>query len=390
MPAYTSAEHRHMARALQLARRGLFTTDPNPRVGCVLVREGRVVGEGWHERTGLPHAEINALRQAQDGARGASAYVTLEPCCHQGRTGACTEALIGAGVSEVVAAMPDPNPEVAGRGLDALRRAGLRVRAGLMQPQAEALNPGFVMRMRHGRPFVRVKLAASLDGRTALACGASRWITGPAARADVQRLRARSSAILTGIGTVLADDPALTVRLEGEPAGPSQPLRVVADAALRLPAHARMLQPPGRVLVACARPDPGRRARLAEAGAEVVELAGPGGEVDLAALLRLLATREVNELQVESGATLAGALVRAGAVDELVLYLAPTLLGDGARGLLRLPDIARMDQRRPLHVVEWRAVGRDWRVTARLREAPSCASGDGDTMTHAGRRQRGR
>ncbi|NIR28683.1 MAG: bifunctional diaminohydroxyphosphoribosylaminopyrimidine deaminase/5-amino-6-(5-phosphoribosylamino)uracil reductase RibD [Gammaproteobacteria bacterium] len=372
---FTDPEHRYMARALQLARRGLYTTDPNPRVGCVVARGERIVGEAWHERTGEPHAEVNALRHAGGAARGASVYVTLEPCCHQGRTGACTEALVAAGVSEVVAAMPDPNPQVGGRGLETLRRAGLRVRSGLMQAEAEALNPGFISRMRRGRPFVRVKLAASLDGRTALASGASRWITGAAARADVHRLRARSSAILTGIGTVLADDPSLTVRLEGSPAAHRQPLRVVADGRLELPLNAKMLGLPGRTLVACAGADAGREADLAGAGAEIVTLPGSEGRVELTALMRHLATEEVNELLVESGPTLSGALLRAGLVDELVLYLAPTLLGDGARGLFHLPEIERMDQQLGLDIVDWRALGPDWRITARIRSDDEDAAG---------------
>ncbi len=372
-PAFSAAEHRYMARALQLARRGLYTADPNPRVGCVVVRDDRIVGEGWHERAGEAHAEINALHQAGAAASGASVYVTLEPCCHRGRTGACTEALVAAGAGEVVAATQDPNPQVAGRGLEILRRAGLRVRSGLMQAEAEAVNPGFISRMRRGRPFVRVKLAASLDGRTALASGASRWITGPAARADVHRLRARSSAVLTGIGTVLADDPSLTVRLEDLPAPPRQPLRVIADPGLRLPASAKMLGLPGRTLVVCARAEAGRVDELTGAGAEVATLPDRDGRIDLAQLMRHLAAAEVNEVLVESGPTLSGALLRAGLVDELVLYLAPTLLGDGARGLFHLPEIQRMDQQLALHIVEWRALGADWRITARIRSGDAPA-----------------
>lgn len=372
-PAFSAAEHRYMARALQLARRGLYTADPNPRVGCVVVRDDRIVGEGWHERAGEAHAEINALHQAGAAASGASVYVTLEPCCHRGRTGACTEALVAAGVGEVVAATQDPNPQVAGRGLETLRRAGLRVRSGLMQAEAEAVNPGFISRMRRGRPFVRVKLAASLDGRTALASGASRWITGPAARADVHRLRARSSAVLTGIGTVLADDPSLTVRLEDLPAPPRQPLRVIADPGLRLPASAKMLGLAGRTLVVCARAEAGRVDELTGAGAEVATLPDRDGRIDLAQLMRHLAAAEVNEVLVESGPTLSGALLRAGLVDELVLYLAPTLLGDGARGLFHLPEIQRMDQQLALHIVEWRALGADWRITARIRSGDAPA-----------------
>lgn len=362
-----------MARALKLARRGLYTTDPNPRVGCVLVKDGAVVGEGFHARAGEAHAEVNAIEAAGDAARGATAYVTLEPCCHSGRTGPCTERLIAAGVRAVVAALPDPSPEVSGRGLAALEAAGIAVRQGLLESDAAALNQGFLSRMTRGRPHLRLKLAASLDGRTALASGESRWITGPDARRDVQRLRAQSSAVLTGVGTVLADDPRLDVRQDfSPPAAPAhpeirQPLRVIVDSGLRTPADARILSPPGSVLVATLDAGGPAAGALRSAGAEVIAVPACGGRVDLAILLARLAALGVNELLAECGPTLAGALLNAGLVDELVLYLAPALLGPNARPMAMLDDITGMGQRLDLLVDELRAVGGDLRLTARPR-----------------------
>jgi diaminohydroxyphosphoribosylaminopyrimidine deaminase/5-amino-6-(5-phosphoribosylamino)uracil reductase len=380
MTAFSADDVRHMARALQLAARGLYTTDPNPRVGCVLVRDGAVVGEGWHARAGEPHAEVHALRAAGERARGATAYVSLEPCCHHGRTPPCSQALIAAGVARVVAAMPDPNPKVSRQGIAELEQAGVRVEIGLLHAEAERLNPGFIARMARGRPYVRVKLAASLDGRTALASGASQWITGAAARADVQRLRARSSAILTGVGTVLADDPSLTVRdldigdVPGStsvaggrtPGATRQPLRVVVDGHLSLSAEARLLHLPGKTLVVTAVDDDEYAEPLLAAGAEVLVLANGPDRVDLAMLLEDLAQREVNELLVEAGATLCGALLQAGLVDELVLYLAPQLLGADARGMFNIPALERMADRVALDIQDVRAVGRDWRIIARV------------------------
>lgn len=360
-----------MARALELAAKGLYTTDPNPRVGCVVVRDGTVVGEGWHARAGEAHAEALALQQAGERARGADVYVTLEPCNHHERTPPCTEALVRAGVRRVVAAMQDPNPRVDGKGFARLTAAGVECRAGLLEAQAQALNPGFISRARRGRPYVRVKLGASLDGRTALASGESRWITGEAARADVQRLRARSSAILTGVGTVLADDPALTVR--SFDIG-RQPLRVVLDTGLRTPASAQILQVPGRTLIATAGGDERRAQALIDAGAEVARLGGAGPGVDLPGLMRLLAERQVNEVLVEAGPRAAGALLAQGLVDELVLYMAPVLLGDAARGMFRLPGVAALSDRVALEVADVRAVGTDWRVSAKV-SGTSAASG---------------
>ncbi len=360
---WLSDDYRHMARALMLARRGLYGADPNPRVGCVLVREGHIIGEGWHERAGESHAEINALEAAGDRARGATAYVTLEPCCHHGRTPPCTDALLNAGVARMVAAMPDPNPQVAGRGLTQLREAGVTVECGLLETEARALNPGFIQRMTEGRPFVRLKLAMSLDGRTALASGESQWLTNEAARQDVQRFRARSSAILTGIGTVLADDPGLNVRL---PETSRQPLRVILDTALRTPPAARMLQLPGSALIFTATADATAQAPLRAAGAEIAVMPRCKWELDLPVIMAELARRECNEVHVECGPTLAGALLQAKLVDELVVYIAPLLLGDKARGLFQLPELTRMNERIELEILEVRAVGRDWRLRLKL------------------------
>ena len=351
-----------MARALTLARRGLYSADPNPRVGCVLLQNGDIVGEGWHERAGEAHAEVIALEAAGWRARGATVYVTLEPCCHYGRTPPCTKALLQAGVARVVAAMRDPNPQVAGQGLAILREAGVTVDCGLLEAEARALNPGFIQRMTTGRPWLRIKLAMSLDGRTALASGESQWLTGAAARQDVQRLRARSSAILTGIGTVLADDPALNVRL---PETIRQPLRVILDSRLRTPPTAQTLQLPGSALIVSAVADPDRQAPLRAAGADIAVVPNAGPGLDLTAIMAELARRECNEVQVECGPTLAGALLQAGLMDELVIYMAPLLLGDQARGLFQLPELTRMEERRELELVETRAVGKDWRLRFR-------------------------
>ncbi|HRW67174.1 MAG TPA: bifunctional diaminohydroxyphosphoribosylaminopyrimidine deaminase/5-amino-6-(5-phosphoribosylamino)uracil reductase RibD [Candidatus Competibacter sp.] len=355
-------DHRYMARALTLARRGLYGTDPNPRVGCVLVDNGAIVGEGWHERAGEAHAEVIALEAAGGRARGATAYVTLEPCCHHGRTAPCTDALLHAGIGRMVAAMPDPNPQVAGKGLKQLRDAGVVVDCGLLEAEARALNPGFIQRMTQGRPFVRVKLAMSLDGRTALASGESRWLTGEAARQDVQRLRARASAILTGIGTLLADDPNLNVRL---PEAERQPLRVILDTTLCTPPTAQTLRLPGSVLIFTAVADAALHAPLQAAGAEIVVTPRAEQGLNLRAVMAELTRRECNEIHVECGPILAGALLQAGLLDELVVYMAPVLLGDKARGLFELPELRRMSERTALEVVETQAVGKDWRLTLR-------------------------
>ena len=361
-----------MARALALASRGLYTTDPNPRVGCVIVRDGEVVGEGFHRRAGEPHAEIHALAAAGDRARGATVYVTLEPCSHTGRTGPCAVALQAAGVARVVVAMIDPNPQVAGRGIRLLEAAGIEVAVGLLADDARALNPGFIARMAAGRPFVRLKMAMSLDGRTAMGSGESQWITGPEARCQVQRLRARSSAILSGVESVIMDDSRLTVRAEqlrlddAAAIASRQPLRVIVDSQLRLPLAAACLRAPGRTLVMTTSDDVDKRKRLIDAGAEVQRLpADAQGRVDLPALLEWLASHEaVNELLVETGATLAGAMINAALIDELHLFVAPTLLGGEARPLFALPGLTLMADQQRLKIHDIRAVGQDWRIIA--------------------------
>lgn len=360
-----AADSRWMAQALRLAERGLYTTSPNPRVGCVLVKDGGVVGEGWHARAGEPHAEVHALRAAGEAARGATAYVTLEPCSHHGRTPPCADALIAAGVARVVVAAQDPNPQVAGQGLAKLRTAGIAVECGLMEADARALNIGFFARMTRGTPWVRSKIAMSLDGRTALSNGISQWITGEAARLDVQRWRARSCAVLTGIGTVLADDARLNVR---EIATPRQPLRVVLDSQLRMPPDARILYG-GDVMVYAAVDDAGKVALLRDLGAEVVILRDGSGQVDLPAVLRDLGARGVNELLVEAGSILNGALLRAGLVDELVLYVAPQLLGDAARSMAQLGELNSLEQRVELKWQDVRQVGDDLRILVKVERS---------------------
>ena len=359
---FTASDYEYMARALRLAKKGLYSAHPNPRVGCVIVNNGQIVGEGWHEYTGGPHAEINALQQAGDKAKGASVYVTLEPCCHEGRTPPCTEALKKAGVAKVIAAMVDPHSRVAGNGLEDLKQAGIDVGAGLLQAQAEALNPGFIKRMRFGRPYVRLKLAMSQDGRTAMASGESKWITSEAARLDVQRLRARSSAIITGVGTVLADDPSMTVRSEDVR---QQPIRVVVDTHLSMPADARMLKEAGETWVfTCA--EDGRQAELGHAGAKVFAMPHSAHDVDLESMLDQLGEREINEVLVETGATLSGGFMQAGLIDEMIIYVAPILMGDSARALFRLPGLDSMKQKIELDVLDQRMVGQDMRITAKV------------------------
>ncbi|MGE5639389.1 MAG: bifunctional diaminohydroxyphosphoribosylaminopyrimidine deaminase/5-amino-6-(5-phosphoribosylamino)uracil reductase RibD [Clostridia bacterium] len=342
-----------MRRALQLAERGLYTTTPNPRVGCVLSKDDHVVGEGWHERAGGPHAEIVALERAGDEARGATAYVTLEPCNHTGRTPPCTAALIRAKVARVVAAMRDPNPEASGGG-EALAAGGIRFEHGLLEGEARELNIGFVSRVTGGRPWVRLKAAATLDGRTALEDGRSQWITGAEARRDGHQWRARACALLTGIGTVKADDPRLTVR---EVETPRQPLRVVVDSRLEIPRKSRILE--------------GERALVFSAkegsvpNAEVVCLPNASGKVDLPGMLQELGRRGINELHVEAGFRLNGSLVREGCVDELLLYLNPSLLGDHAQGIADLPAVASLQERRGLRILSVDRVGEDLRLLLR-------------------------
>jgi len=352
-----------MAQALRLAERALYTTSPNPRVGCVLVKNDKIVGEGWHERAGEPHAEVHALRTAGEAAKGSTAYVTLEPCSHYGRTPPCADALIAAGVKRVVVPVEDPNPQVAGQGIAKLRAAGITVECGLMEAAARQLNIGFFKRMAHGIPWVRSKIAASLDGRTALANGESKWITSPAARKDVQYWRARSCAVLTGIGTVLADDPQLSVR---EIATDRQPLRAVLDSSLSLPHNAKLLQQPGAVIYT-ANQDAEKIAALEQKGARVVVLPNAQGQVDVAAVMVDLAKRGCNEVLVEAGCQLNGALLKTGLVDELVLYLAPQFLGDVARGMVGLGELTQLTQRINLEWQDVRNVGQDLRILAKIR-----------------------
>ncbi len=372
-----------MARALAIAAHGLATAHPNPRVGCVLARAGQVLAEGWHERAGGPHAEAMALAnlrarvpddtQGAGIASGATAYVTLEPCNHHGRTPPCSEALIAAGVTRVVYAIGDPNRQVKGGGAQRLREAGVQVQSGLLAAEAMELNAGFIKRMRSGLPLVRLKLAMSLDGRTALSDGRSKWITGEAARLDVQQWRARSAAILTGIGTVLADDPMLSVRPAG--AAVRQPLRVILDSALKTPPEARVFEGTGPqgVWIFTASTDPQRGAALSARGARI-ERCASGARVDIAQVLTLLGQAGINEVLVEAGATLAGALVEQQCVDELLLYVAPVVLGDQARGLLKLPEPRELAQARRFEIFETVAVGTDQRIRLRLGSA-SCSPG---------------
>ncbi|MCQ4322859.1 bifunctional diaminohydroxyphosphoribosylaminopyrimidine deaminase/5-amino-6-(5-phosphoribosylamino)uracil reductase RibD [Stutzerimonas stutzeri] len=364
----STKDHAWMALALQLARKGLYSTHPNPRVGCVIVKDGERIGEGWHVRAGEPHAEVHALRQAGERARGATAYVTLEPCSHHGRTPPCAEALVNAGIGRVVAAMQDPNPQVAGRGLERLRSAGIEVASGVLEADARALNVGFIKRMETGLPYVRAKLAMSLDGRTAMASGESQWITGAAARAEVQRLRAQSSVVVTGADTVLMDNARLTVRaaelgLDDEMTALAMqrpPLRVLVDGQLRVPLAAPFFQV-GPALVASTRSDQAEVYRAA--GHEVLTRLGDAGRVDLQGLLRELASRGANEVLLEAGPRLAGAFAALGLIDEYQLFVAAKFLGSSARPLLELP-LERMSEARELRIVNIRAVGDDWKIIA--------------------------
>ncbi|MDO6468050.1 bifunctional diaminohydroxyphosphoribosylaminopyrimidine deaminase/5-amino-6-(5-phosphoribosylamino)uracil reductase RibD [Neptunomonas phycophila] len=361
--SWSANDYQCMAEAIRLARCGVYSTDPNPRVGCLIVKNNTVVGRGYHIRAGEGHAEVNALREAGDEARGATAYVTLEPCSHFGRTPPCAQALIDAGLARVVSAMQDPNPSVAGRGLGMLKAAGISTEVGLLETQSRALNPGFIKRMETGKPFVRVKLAMSLDGRTAMSSGESQWITGAAARSDVQRLRACSSAIITGIESVLLDDPALTVRdvdLADENGFIRQPLRVVLDSHARLPRSASIIEQPGRTVQVVTQEE-----AMASVGLECEQLVMPASPqgIDLPALLNYLAKQEqCNEVLVETGARLAGAFIQAQLVDELVVYMAPTLLGSQARPLVDLP-LSEMREQQRLILTDVRHLGEDVRLT---------------------------
>ena len=367
MTVFSAEDHAFMARALQLAEKGRDTAPPNPNVGCVIVKGGRIIGEGFHAKAGEPHAERLALQAATESPEGATVYVTLEPCAHTGRTGPCADALVAARVARVVAAIEDPFPKVQGRGFAKLREAGIRVDVGCMAAQAEEVHRSFLHRLRTGRPWIRIKAAASLDGRIALAHGASRWITSEAARRDVHVLRARSAAMLTGIGTVLADDPELTVR---HVPCIRQPRRILIDSRLDLPPGAKILQGEPPIIFTNSR-DAEKRARIAATGAEIVDApedpAKPG-KTDLAAVARMIAARDIADVTVETGSKLNASLLAAGVVDEIVLYLAPMLLGNAAQGLFELPEMKSLDQALRPRIVDVRAVGDDLRVTARLEK----------------------
>ena len=361
----------YMQLAIDLAENGLYTASPNPRVGCVIVRDGQIIGRGYHVRAGQAHAEVNAIADAGN-VDAATAYVTLEPCSHTGRTPPCSDALIAANVAKVVVAMTDPNPLVSGRGIAKLEQAGISVEVGLLESQSRQLNPGYIKRMESGLPWVRVKLAMSLDGRTAMASGESQWITGKEARSDVQRLRARSCVVMSGVDTVIADDASLTVRADelgldvglAMQAAAQQPVRVVLDSNLRLPSTAKILSQPGRLIILAAIEDSVAEQALVAMGAEVVRCGGKNGQVDLAKMLQFLAKMNVNEVLVEAGATLSGALADAGLVDQYTVYMAPTLLGSDARPLLQLP-LATMAEQRRLQIDSISPIGDDWRIDAR-------------------------
>jgi len=359
---FTTADHGFMEQALELAGRGLNTTTPNPRVGSVVVRDRTVVGTGWHEKAGTPHAEVQALKAAGARSRGATLYVNLEPCSHHGSTPPCVNAIVEAGVERVVAAIQDPNPKVAGAGFAKLRAAGIAVEHGLMEDEARELNIGFLARMTRGRPWVRMKIAASLDGRTALANGKSRWITGETARQDGHRWRARACALLTGFGTVRDDDPQLNVRGVDTP---RQPLKIVVDSKFETSPSARLLQE-GKTLIVGAVNEENKIAALKATGAEAIIIPNDHGKVELFRLMEELGRRELNELHVEAGTKLNGSLLQAGVVDELLVYLAPSVIGDSGRGMFHLPEITELSRASTLKIREVERVGADLRILARI------------------------
>lgn len=364
-----------MLQALSLATKGLYSTDPNPRVGCVIVNQDRVVGEGWHPKAGDPHAEIFALRSADKLARGATAYVTLEPCCHYGRTPPCTLALIQAGIARVVAAMEDPNPLVAGKGLSQLREAGITTEVGVCHAQATELNQGFISRVTRQRPWIRAKIAMSLDGRITSASGESQWITGPLARQDGHLWRARSSAIMTGIGTVIADNPRLNVRLDPDrliaasEEAIRQPQRIVLDPTLASTPTLNIFQPPGQTLIVTHINDQDRLALFQEKGISIISIAGKGQTLDLSQTLTALCAhdQDLNEIHLEAGAALTGAMLEAGLIDELILYIAPKLLGDRGKGVFHLPHLEFLNQAIPLKLHDISLIGEDVRMRFLMR-----------------------
>lgn len=374
---FTPLDQNYMRRALELAERGLYTTTPNPHVGAVVVKDNRILGEGWHQVAGEPHAEVLAIREAKDKAgaeavKGSTLYVTLEPCSHQGRTPPCADLLVAEGVARVVAAMEDPNPKVAGRGFAKLRAAGIDVRVGLLESDARELNIGFILRMTRGLPWVRLKVAASLDGKTALANGNSQWITGPEARRDGHAYRARSCAILTGIGTVAEDNPQLNVR---DVVTSRQPLKIIVDSNLQISQDAKILKE-GKVLIVCAVGDAAgretvsgaseKRAALRDKGLEVLSLPGVNGKVDLQGLMKELAKRDLNEIHVESGFKLNGSMLREECVDEILIYFAASIIGHTGQGMFNLPELTDLEERRKLRIHRVNLVGPDLRLIARL------------------------
>jgi len=365
---WNTSDYQHMSRALQLARRGLYSTDPNPRVGCVIVKDDVVLSEGWHQKAGQPHAEIVALNNATENVSGATCYVTLEPCAHHGRTPPCTDSLISAGIRKVVAATIDPNPLVAGKGLQQLKEAGIETASGLLEAQAGELNPGFVMRMQQGRPFVRCKLAMSLDGKTALSTGDSKWISSAESRMDVQKLRARSSAIMTGVGTVIADNPSMNVRLSESTEWAKhgrQPLRVILDSELEISPEAKIINVAGDVIIFHQSNNKGSQEQLENKGAELVTIDEARGTAFLNQVLNILAReKEINEILLETGSTLAGEMLQAGLIDELIIYIAPTLLGQDAKSLFQLPLLNNMSDRISLDFSDIRSIGKDIRIKA--------------------------
>lgn len=359
MPQLSARDAFFMARAIQLAQNGHFTTKPNPRVGCVLVRDHVVLSEGWHAKAGCAHAEIDALKKIDD-AKGATAYVTLEPCSHYGRTPPCCEALIKAGVARVVVAMQDPNPLVSGGGLEKLEQAGIEVVCGVLREEATRLNRGFIKRMTVNKPWVRSKLAMSLDGRTAMASGESQWISSEQSRSDVHKLRAESCALVTGINTVLADDPLLNSRVDFDVV---QPIRVVLDSELKMPVNARLLSAAGRCLILTCADQPEQTARLQDAGFEVHRCAEKNGRLDLQAVMTFLATQQINEVLVEAGSILNGALLEEDLMDEVIVYMASSILGDQGRGLFHLPQLTKMSDRKRLKFRDVRQMGPDLKLT---------------------------
>ena len=370
MRLFSADDHRFMAEAIRQAQRGRYTTRPNPNVGCVIVRQQEVVGVGWHEYAGEPHAEVHALKEAGPKAQGATAYVSLEPCSHYGRTPPCADALIKAGITRVVAAMQDPNPTVTGRGIQRLKQAGIDVSTGLMEAEALTLNKGFVKRMRSGQPFVRVKLAMSLDGRTAMDSGESKWITGADARSDVQKLRAASCAIITGVHSVIQDNPSLTLRAPELPLPNAalicnkQPLRVILDSQLKTPPSAKIISAPGSCLiVTTANADPQLKLALELAGAEVYVQTNRRSSICLSQLIDMLGKRGCNNVLFETGPTLAGAVLQENLLDEAIIYMAPVIMGSSAKPLFHLP-LSTMAEKKPLAISDIRSVGSDWRITA--------------------------